>query len=225
MFKKFIAHLALTSLYFSQLLSSVALAQNLPIAADGTTNTQVTQTASGIDQVNIAAPNSSGLSHNKFTDYNVNASGQIINNFSGRVASEIAGGTGINAITQTQIGGLVNANSNLRNSGAARIILNEVTSTHNTQLNGYVEIAGTRAEIIIANPNGITCAGCGFINTSKMSLIAGQSEFDQNGALNFDLKEQVDFSIPLISISGLGLDVENVSAADIISSSIKLLWF
>jgi filamentous hemagglutinin len=223
MFKSIVTHIAIFALCFSQLFSSAALAQNLPITADGTTDTQVTKTASGIDQVNIAAPNSSGLSHNKFTDYNVNSSGQVINNFSGNVAAQVAGGSGVSAVTQTQIGGLVNVNENLTNSGSARIILNEVTSTHNTQLNGYAEIAGSRAELIIANPNGITCSGCGFINTSKFSLIAGRSEFDGNGDLNFDLKEQVDFSVPLISISGLGLDAENVSSADIIASSIKLL--
>jgi hypothetical protein len=58
----------------------------LPITIDGSTNTQVTKTASGIDQVNIATPNGSGISMNRFVDYNINSSGQIINNFSGNVA-------------------------------------------------------------------------------------------------------------------------------------------
>ena len=80
---------SLTLVFFllSQFLSiGFAYAQDaasLPITPDGTTSTFVTQTASGIDQVNIAAPNSSGLSHNKFENYNVNTSGQILNNFSG----------------------------------------------------------------------------------------------------------------------------------------------
>lgn len=127
---RFLAHAAIISLVFD----SVALANTLPITPDGSTNTQVTQTASGIDQVNIAAPNSSGLSHNKFTDYNVNAGGQIINNFSGQNPAEVAAGSGTMAVTQTQIGGLVTTNSNLVSSGSAKIILNEVTSNNISQL-------------------------------------------------------------------------------------------
>ncbi len=223
MFKPIVSHIAIFCLCFSQTFSSRAFAQNLPIRTDGATNTQVTQTASGIDQINIAAPNSSGLSHNTFTDYNVNQAGQVINNFSGQNAAEVAGGSGSNAVTATQIAGLVAANENLAASGSARIILNEVTSTNETYLNGYAEIAGTRAELIIANPNGISCSGCGFINTSKFSLIAGSSEFDQSGNLGFNIKEQKDLAIPLITISGLGLDAENISSANIIASSIKLL--
>ena len=194
-------HLLLLSLVFNPM---VALSQTLPIVADGATNTQITKTASGIDQVNIAAPDSSGLSRNTFTHYNINQSGQVINNFSGNVASEVVTGSGAAAITSTQIGGLVTANENLHNSGSASIILNEVTSSNNTQLLGYAEIAGTKAELIIANSNGITCAGCGFINTSRLSFIAGASETDSSGNINFNLKEQTNpnLIIPLITILG-----------------------
>ena len=229
-----LVHLAIFSLLFEQLLFvSTATAQVLPITPDGATNTQVTKTASGIDQINIAAPNSSGMSHNTFTDYNVNQSGQILNNFSGHDSSQIVGGSGAGAVTQTAIGGLVTVNQNLQHSGSARIILNEVTSTNNSQLLGYTEVAGSKAEIIIANSNGITCRGCGFIQTSKLHLIAGRSNFDQNGnplggELGFDLAPSKinDTSlgiIPLITVEGLGLDVEQTSSADIVASSIKLL--
>ncbi len=105
----------------------------MPIVTDGKTNTQVTKTASGIDRINIAAPNSSGLSHNKFTHYNVNQSGQFINNFSGQNPSEAVIGSGASAVTSAKIGGLVTANQNLINSGSARVILNEVTSSPNNQ--------------------------------------------------------------------------------------------
>ena len=43
----------------------------------------VTTTPSGKPMLNIAAPNASGLSHNKFTDFNVTSKGLVINNATG----------------------------------------------------------------------------------------------------------------------------------------------
>ena len=215
--------IAVTSLLLQQFLFIGSVyASELPITPDGTTNTQVTQTASGIDQINIAAPNSSGLSHNKFIDYNVNQSGQILNNFSGNESDVIS----------TQIGGLVLANPNLRSSGSATVILNEVTSANISELRGYVEVAGTKADVIIANPNGIFCSGCGFINISRLSIVAGKTgdktDYEASGDLIFNLSQsKLDPDslklIPLITISGLGLDASRTSATDIISSSVKLI--
>jgi filamentous hemagglutinin len=206
--------IAIITLLFSQFFSIGYAYADLPITPDGTTSTFVTQTASGIDQVNIAAPNSSGLSHNKFNDYNVNTSGQILNNFSGAATD----------VVSTQIGGLVTANPNL-NSGSASIILNEVTSNNISQLLGYVEIAGGGADLIIANPNGISCAGCGFINVSRLGIVGGKSEFDSNGNLEFNLSENANtqLNIPIITISGLGLDATTTTTTDIIASAIKLI--
>jgi filamentous hemagglutinin len=224
--KNFLVHFALVSLILEQFIFvSTASASPLPITPDGSTNTQVTQTASGIDQINIAAANSNGLSHNKFTDYNVNQAGQIINNFSGRDPSQIVAGNGATAVTQTQIGGLVTVNDNLANSGSARVILNEVTSGNVSKLLGYTEIAGSKADLILANPNGIACSGCGFINTARLLMVAGSSDFDVSGNLGFNLKEQANpnLYVPLITIDGLGLDVTRTNATDIIASSVKLL--
>ncbi|MBM3579883.1 MAG: filamentous hemagglutinin N-terminal domain-containing protein, partial [Alphaproteobacteria bacterium] len=211
--RRFHAFLAVVSLLLSQFLFIGSAYADLPITPDGTTNTQVTQTASGIDQINIAAPDSSGMSHNKFTDYNVNISGQVLNNFS-------SGNVG--DVTNTNLAGLVTANPNLTSSGSARLILNEVTSSNISQLLGYVEIAGSKADLILANPNGFVCAGCGFVNTSRLGLIAGKSEFDQNHNLSFNLPLTTNH-LPLITIEGLGLDAETTTATDIISSSVKLI--
>ncbi|MGV7830005.1 two-partner secretion domain-containing protein, partial [Mycobacterium kansasii] len=54
-------------------------------------------------------------------------------------------------------------NPNLLPGGSARIIVNQVTSTSPTTIQGYTEVAGQRAEVVIANPNGITVSGGGFI--------------------------------------------------------------
>jgi len=218
--------LAIASLILQQFIFvASATAQALPIIPDGSTNTQITQTASGIDQINIATPNANGLSHNKFSDYNVNETGQIINNFSGKNSAEISAGSSLNALTQTQIGGLVVANPNLNSSGSAKIILNEVTSGNISQLLGYIEIAGTNADLILANPNGIMCRGCGFINTARLLNVAGNSNFDANNNLGFNLKEQANpnLYVPLITIDGLGLDATRNSGTEIVASSVKLL--
>jgi filamentous hemagglutinin len=219
MFRYLVTHAVVVSFLLHQFLfigaAYAQMGDSLPITPDGTTNSIVTQTASGIDQINIAAPNSAGLSHNKFTNYNVNSSGQILNNFSAAATD----------VTATQIGGLVTANSNLSSSGSASIILNEVTSNNVSQLLGYVEIAGSKADLIIANPNGITCAGCGFINVSRLGIIGGKSEFDANGNLGFDLTKTAatQLAIPVITIDGLGLDASTTTSADIIASGVKLI--
>src|SRR3989338_9151143 len=220
--KNLLVHLAVVSLTFEQFIF-LASASDLPITPDGSTNTQIVKTASAIDQINIAAPNSNGLSRNAFVDYNVNQSGQIINNFSGEGA---IAGSGLGAVTQTQIGGLVTTNPNLSSSGSALVILNEVTSNNVSKLLGYVEIAGTKADLILANPNGIACAGCGFINSSHLLMVAGKSEFDADGNLGFlvgSQKSAVTLPVPLITIEGLGLDVERVSAADIVAAGIRII--
>ncbi len=218
-------HLAVIAFVIEQFLflyTSSSQAADLPITPDGSTNTQISKTASGIDQVNIATPNNNGTSRNHFSDYNVNPSGQILNNFSGAAAAAI-NGTG--AVIQTQIGGLVATNPNLINSGSANLIIVEVTSNNVSKLLGYTEIAGSKAGLILANPNGITCAGCGFINTSRLLMVAGSSNFDANGNLGFNLKEPntPDLAVPLISIEGLGLDVERLSAADIVALAVKVI--
>jgi filamentous hemagglutinin len=91
--------------------------------------------------VDIAAPNANGLSHNLYTDFNVNVNGLVLNNALQSTNSVLAG--------------TIQANANLQGS-AANIIVNEVTGSNRTNLNGMLEVAGPQAAVIIANPNGIT---------------------------------------------------------------------
>lgn len=128
-------------------------------------------TPNGVPLVDIVTPNGQGLSHNKYGDFNVGTPGLILNNHN----SEI----GI-----SKLGGVTPGNPNLRNSGPASVILNEVTSGNRSSLQGATEVFGGRADVIIANPNGITCDGCGFINTPHATLTTGTPDIDGSGRLS-----------------------------------------
>ena len=109
---------------------------------------------------NIATPNSNGLSNNQVDDFDVNTDGTILNNSTG-------GGT-------AQLGStVVTANPNITAGNEADLILLQVTGSTVSDLEGTIEVFGTEAGIIIANPNGITCAGCGFINADRVDLVTG----------------------------------------------------
>ncbi|MBQ0824183.1 filamentous hemagglutinin N-terminal domain-containing protein [Microvirga sp. HBU67558] len=71
----------------------------------------------------------------------------------------------------------------LNNRGVdASTIVNEVTSSRRSVLHGPVEVLGSRAHVVIANPNGITVDGGSFINTGGVALSAGPIRFVDAGA-------------------------------------------
>ena len=55
----------------------------------------------------------------------------------------------------------------------ARSIVNEVITTNRSVIQGPVEVLGSRAHVILANPNGITIDGGSFVNTGGVVLGAG----------------------------------------------------
>ena len=121
--------------------------------------------------INIVKPDSNGLSHNKFTDFNVAGNGIVFNNHTE------------SAQYNSQLAGALNANANLQGN-AAKLILTEVTGTGKTNLNGMLEIAGTKADLVIANPNGIVGKGFGFINVGRATLTTGVPDWGADGKLN-----------------------------------------
>ncbi len=189
------------------LLANVMFWQPMWAQADGIVvanpNTSLDRAGNGVPIINIATPNASGLSHNQFHDYNVGAQGLILNN----------GSTQNNL---TQLGGHIIDNPNLKNSGSAQAILNEVISGNPSQLRGYTEVAGQSARVIVANPYGITCNGCGFINSPRVTLTTGKPVLD-NGQLN---RFQVDQGS--VAIEGAGLNATNVDRFEIITRSAKI---
>ncbi len=156
----------------------------------------------GVPIVNIANPNGAGISHNKFKDFNVGSEGLILNNS--------------RTVGQSQLGGVIAGNSNLQ-SVSARLILNEVTGASRSNLLGYQEIFGQSAEYVLANPNGITCNGCGFINTPRATLSTGLPQFDNAGDLL-----GLDVETGEVLIDGAGLNANNTPYFDIISRTAQV---
>ena len=194
--KRGLAFILANALFWQPLLVQ---AEGIVVSGPGTS---LGAAGNGVPIVNIAAPNGSGLSHNQFNDYNVGANGLILNN-------------GIDRTQSTQLGGIILGNPNLQGN-AAHIILNEVNGGSPSQLRGYTEVAGQSAKVIVANPYGITCNGCGFINTPSVTLSTGKPLFD-NGRLD---RYQVDGGT--VTIDGQGLNASNIDRFDIITRSAKI---
>ncbi|KAF6660788.1 filamentous hemagglutinin N-terminal domain-containing protein, partial [Pantoea sp. EKM101V] len=144
------------------------------IVADGNATPgqrpDVIATQNGLPQVNITAPNQAGISHNQYQQFDVAQNGAILNNSA--------------VMTSTQLAGMIQGNPNLKPGTApARVILNEVNSNNPSQLRGYMEVAGGRAQVIVANPAGIVCNGCGTINAGRMTLTTGKPQRNADGSL------------------------------------------
>jgi len=136
--------------------------------APGNQRPTVLSAPNGVPLVNIQTPSAAGVSRNVYRQFDVDSKGAILNNSRTSV--------------QTQQGGWMQGNPWLAN-GPARIIVNEVNSANPSQLRGYVEVAGQRAEVIIANPAGIQVNGGGFINASRATLTTGTPQYGNQGSL------------------------------------------
>ncbi|MFM0519144.1 MULTISPECIES: hemagglutinin repeat-containing protein [Caballeronia] len=182
------------------ILSTSSLAQ---IVASPGSGAHVVQTQNGLPQVDIARPSGAGVSLNNYAQFDIQKQGAILNNSP--------------TITQTQQAGYVNGNANLTPGQEARVIVNQVSSNSASQLRGYLEVAGPRAEVIIANPNGILVDGGGFLNVSRGILTTGTPNFGPNGNL-------AGFTVNggNISIQGAGLNATNVDAVDILARAVQV---
>ncbi|WP_375624013.1 filamentous hemagglutinin N-terminal domain-containing protein, partial [Bartonella sp. TT119HLJHH] len=187
------------------LLQAQALGARSPVAqesqgikaADGVGSVfrpTVGKAGNDVPLIDIVRPNGQGLSHNKYDSFNVDTHGVILNNSTEEVS-------------RSQLGGLVPGNGNLRYSGAAKVILNEVVSANRSRLEGVSEVHGHMADVIIANPNGITCNGCGFINTPRVTLSTGQPIIGADGALSGLRVEGGDITIGARGADGSALDI------------------
>ncbi len=169
--------------------------------APGNQRPTVLEAANGVPLVNIQTPSAAGVSRNTYQQFDVDAQGAILNN------------SRTNA--QTELGGWVQGNPWLA-QGTARVILNEVNSNDPSLLRGYVEVAGDRAQLVIANPAGISCDGCGFINADRSTLTTGKPVMNGGSLDGYRVQGGS------IWVHGKGLDASATHYTDLIARSVEV---
>ncbi|NHZ45285.1 hemagglutinin repeat-containing protein [Nitratidesulfovibrio liaohensis] len=157
----------------------------------------------GVPVVNIVAPTASGLSHNKFLDFNVAPQGVVINNS--------------NKPGVSQLGGGMVGNPNFGGGAEASAILNEVTSNRPSSINGFTEIFGGKADYILANPNGVSINGGGFINTSHAVITTGVPQV-AGGRLN-----ALEVTRGTVTLEGAGVNADGADYFSIISRAARIV--
>jgi len=190
------------SIVFTQVWTPV-LAQTLPISVDKSVSGSkpVVGVSNGVPVVNIAPPSAGGVSNNRYTQFNVGPSGVVLNNSGGA--------------SQTQLAGQVAGNVMLGNKRATTI-LNQVTAPNPSQLMGTLEVAGNRANVIVANPSGITCNGCGFLNADRATLTTGRPQVGPDGNIALEVAGG------RIRVEGEGLNGTDASQVDLIARTLEI---
>ena len=161
----------------------------------------ILNSSNGLTQVNIQTPSAGGVSRNTYKQFDVGQEGAILNNSRNNV--------------QTQLGGWVQGNPWL-GKGEAKVILNEVNSSNPSQLKGYLEVAGKSAQVVIANPSGLVCDGCGVINADRFSLAAGQAVVNQGYLEAFRVRDGQ------VTIEGKGLNGSLTPYTDIYARALNV---
>ncbi|PZX25381.1 filamentous hemagglutinin family protein [Cupriavidus phytorum] len=104
------------------------------------------------------------------------------------------------------------------NAARARTILNQVTSTNPSLLEGPLSVRGARANVVISNPNGVSVNGLVVQNVGNLALTTGQVSFNDfttaNGQLQRNLvlsTSQGAIDIGAEGLSGTLLNLELVA--------------
>jgi filamentous hemagglutinin len=186
------------------LFGSVTVADAQVVAyrnAPGNQQPTVLQTGNGVPLVNIQTPSAQGVSRNVYSQFDVDSKGVILNNARN------------NALTQ--LGGWVQGNPWLA-TGTAKVIVNEVNSSNPSYLRGYIEVAGDRAQVILANPSGLVISGGGFLNASRATLTTGLPNI-VGGAL-----DSYRVTGGTVTIDGNGLDARSTDYTDILARAVQV---
>ena len=204
--------LSLNPIHFSLMLalgfvflSPSVHAEDMAIRADksapGNQQPTILQAGNGLPQVNIQTPSAGGVSRNQYSQFDVAEKGAVLNN-----ARKAA---------QTQMAGWVQGNPNLAR-GEAKVILNEVNSANPSRLKGYVEVAGKKADVVIANPSGIQCDGCGVINAGRTTLTTGKAEVENGELKGYRVKGGK------VTVGQKGMDNSQSDYTDIIAEKAEI---
>ncbi|EHO48139.1 hemagglutinin repeat-containing protein [Haemophilus sp. oral taxon 851] len=193
--------LALGFVFLSPSIHAEDMAIRADKSAPGNQQPTVLQTANGLPQVNIQTPSAGGVSRNQYSQFDVAEKGAVLNN-----ARKAA---------QTQMAGWVQGNPNLAR-GEAKVILNEVNSANPSRLKGYVEVAGKKADVVIANPSGIQCDGCGVINAGRTTLTTGKAEVENGELKSYRVKGGK------VTVGQKGMDNSQSDYTDIIAEKAEI---
>ena len=149
--------------------------------------------------INITNPDSKGVSINEYSRFNTPTTGTILNNSNKNIDTKIAG----------QI------DANYRLTKEASLIINKVNSAEKSSLKGNLEVAGSRADVVIANPNGISVDGLNMINSRSLTLTTGNIN-------KLSPKEIELISNNSIDIIGDGLNDKSSDYTNVISNAVNL---
>ena len=149
--------------------------------------------------INITNPDGKGVSINEYSRFNTPTTGTILNNSNKNIDTKIAG----------QI------DANYRLNKEASLIINKVNSAEKSSLKGNLEVAGSRADVVIANPNGISVDGLNMINSRSLTLTTGNIN-------KLSPKEIELISNNSIDIVGDGLNDKSSDYTNVISNAVNL---
>ena len=197
--KRIAAYLTLGMFTFQQISFAAAVPD---AAAPEERRPIVTQAENGVPVINIATTNGAGVSLNEYSELSIDPAGLILNN----------GYT----ISKTELAGWIDRNPNLA-YGPAQIIVNQVTGPGITNMNGFLEVAGSKADVVIANENGIRVSGGGFINTDRAILTTGRPEFGRDGSL-----DRIRVTEGAVSFEGKGIDARGASSLEVLTRAERI---
>ena len=174
---------------------------NPVVPAQGALGPKTEEARNGMTVVNINTPNDKGLSHNQYDAFNVDHKGLILNN--------------ANRPVNTELAGYIMGNPNLVGP-TANTILNEVTGTGATSMNGALEVAGNKAHVIIANPNGISVNNGTFINANSATLTTGNPIINNGSITGYQVQQGS------ITVGEKGLNASKTARTDLLAEAVQL---
>ena len=161
----------------------------------------VLPTASGATQINIQTPSAAGVSMNQYKQFDTQTNGTVLNNS--------------RTNTNTQTAGWIQANPWLA-TGSARVIVNQVNSSNPSRLTGNIEVAGQRADLIIANPSGININGAAIINAKRTTFTTGAPQLNNGNLTGYQVNQGH------INIEGTGLNTQGSDYTDLLARAVKI---